>query len=91
MNDCYRKNFLFYDWLIFFDIDEFIYLKDFKNIKQFLNEHKFDKCQRIQLNWLFHTDNNLLYYENKPLKERFPQVDENAKKYKKPQGIKSIL
>ena len=31
-NDCYKKNKINYDWLIFFDADEFIYLKDFNNI-----------------------------------------------------------
>ena len=68
MNDCYRKNFRNYDWLIFFEMDEYIYLKNFTSIKVYLNDTKFIKCQRIQLNWVFHTDNNLLYYENRPLK-----------------------
>ena len=25
MNDCYRKNYKYYNWLIFYEIDEFIY------------------------------------------------------------------
>ena len=80
MNDCYRKNFKFFNWIIFFEIDEYIYLRDFKNVKTFLNDHRFLKCQRIQLNWVFHTDNNQLYYENGTLKKRFPEIEENAKK-----------
>ena len=28
MNDCYRNNYDIFDWLIFYDIDEFIYLKN---------------------------------------------------------------
>jgi hypothetical protein len=93
MNDCYRKNFRNYDWLIFFEIDEYIYLKDFTNIKEYLNNTKFIKCQKIHLNWVFHTDNNLLYYENRPLKERFPEKEDKAKKNINniSQGIKSIL
>ena len=93
MNDCYKKNYLDYDWLIFFEVDEFIYLKDFKNIKDYLNNNKFDKCQRIQLNWIFHTDNNLLYYDNRPLNERFPEREIKARGAKKGtgNGIKSIL
>ena len=93
MNDCYRKNFRNYDWLIFFEIDEYIYLKDFTNIKEYLNSTKFIKCQKIHLNWVFHTDNNLLYYENRPLKERFPEIEDKAQKNinNAPQGIKSIL
>ena len=93
MNDCYRKNFRNYNWLIFFEIDEYIYLKDFTSIKEYLNDTKFIKCQRIQLNWVFHTDNNLLYYENRPLKERFPEIEDKAKRNLNytSQGIKSIL
>ena len=93
MNDCYIKNYLNYDWLIFFDLDEFIYLRNFKNIKKFLNNGRFKKCQRIQLNWLFHTDNNLLYYDKRPIKERFKQKSKKARGVKTggPQGIKSIL
>ena len=72
MNDCYIKNYKYYDWLIFYEIDEFIFLHDFKNIKLFLNQKKFNKCQEIYLNLVCHTDNNLLYYEDKPLAERFP-------------------
>ena len=87
MNDCYKKNFLEYDWLIFYEIDEYINLKNYSNIKYFLNEDKFKKCQTIQLNWVMHTDNNKIYYENKPLKIRFP----DSKKSVKIAAIKSIL
>jgi hypothetical protein len=91
--DCYRKHYRKYNWFIFYDIDEFIFLKDYKNIKDFLNQKKFNKCQRIQLNWIFHTDNNLLYYENKSLAERFPERELKAKGKKKGgvQGIKSMM
>ena len=83
MDDCYQKNHNNYDWLIFYEIDEFIYLKDFKNIKVFLNQTKFDKCDSIQLNWVHRTDNNTLYYENKPVQERFPEKGKNVGKSKK--------
>lgn len=83
MNNCYRQNYKYYNWLIFFEIDEFIYLKDFKNIKYFLNNSRFDKCQKVQLNWKFHTDNNLLYYDNRTLKERFTELPFWARGVKK--------
>ena len=72
-NDCYKKNYKNYDWLIFYDIDEYIYLKDFKNIKSYLGDKRFFECERIQLNWIFYTDNNLLYYDNRTLAERFTE------------------
>ena len=72
MNDCYRKNYHNYDWLIFYEIDEYIHLYDYHNIKLFLNQTKFNNCQQIYLNLVCHTDNNLLLYENKSLAQRFP-------------------
>ena len=74
MNNCYQKYYKKYDWFIFYDIDEYIHLKDYSNIKYFLNEKKFYKCQLIYLNLLPHTDNNKLYYENRSLFERFPEL-----------------
>ena len=37
MNDCYKKIYNKYDWLFFFDIDEFLFLKKYTNIKSYLN------------------------------------------------------
>ena len=87
MNDCYNKEYFKYDWLIFYEIDEYIHLKNYKNIKKFLILDKFKNCETIQLNWLMHTDNDKIYYENKPLKIRFP---DSAKSFPFA-GIKSIL
>ena len=93
MNHCYRKNYKNYNWLIFFEIDEYIYLKDFNNIKLFLNNSRFNNCQKVQLNWIFHTDNNLLHYENRTLKERFPDILPSLRGKKRDGliGIKTIL
>ena len=92
-NDCYKRFNSQYGWLIFYDIDEFIYLKDFTSFKTFLNDERFYDCNRVQLNWIFYTDNNQLYYEDKPLKERFTEREPNArgKKKGKDQGIKSVV
>ena len=93
MNDCYLNNYKLFDWLIFYEIDEYIHLKNYTNIKTFLKEPKFKNCSVIYLNWVFHTDNNLINYDNRSLKERFPIIDKNIKKnannYKIP--VKSIL
>ena len=80
--DCYKKNYNKFEWLIFNDIDEYLYLKDYNNIKKFLNEPRFNKCENIHLNWLLFTDNNLMYYENKSLQERFIEKDPYIKKNK---------
>ena len=84
--ECLNKNYNIFDWLIFYDMDEFIHLKNFKNIKNYLNQEKLKKCQTIQLNMFFHDDNNLLYYDNRTLFERF------TRKVKRPhEALKSIL
>ena len=93
IEDCRKKNFRKFNWLVFYDMDEFIFLRNFSNINDFLNQKKFQKCQRIQLNWFFHTDNNLIYYDNRTLAERFPEKDKRWKGIKIGgiEGIKSIL
>ena len=74
MNDCYNQNNNNYDWLIFYEIDEYIHLYNYTNVKLFLNQTKFANCQQILLNMVCHTDNNQLYYKNEPLKKRFPET-----------------
>ena len=93
MEDCRKNNFKKFDWLVFYDMDEFLFLRNYSNINDFLNQKIFDKCQRVQLNWFFHTDNNLLYYDNRTLAERFPEKCKIWKDMKigGTEGIKSIL
>ena len=93
MNDCYKNNNDKYDWLIFYDLDEYIHLKDFTSIKQFLGQEKFNTCKKIYLNWVHHTDNNLLHYENRTLKDRFPEKESIPSKKKIAQHVlvKSII
>ena len=85
LNNCYKNNFKLYDWFIMFDMDEFIYLKNYGSIKNYLNNKKFKKCKVINLNRPFHTDNNQIYYKNKSLSERFPEKFYNII------NVKSIL
>ena len=73
--DCYKRYSSEYDWLSFFDFDEFLYIKNNKTIQEFLSDRKYKKCENVKLNWLMYTDNDLVYYENKPLKERFTKYD----------------
>ena len=87
LEKCYNKNKNIYDWFIFFDIDEFIHLSNYTNIKDFLNENKFSKCNLIYFNCVRHTDNDLLYYDNRTLEEKFPIVKWDSKMY----TVKSIM
>lgn len=80
MSDCYQNNYINYDWLLFYEIDEYIHIKENNDLKLFLSDQKFDNCECIYLNWLFHTDNNLIYYDNRTLQERFPVPEPNPQK-----------
>lgn len=88
MNDCYKNNNKSYDWLIFYDMDEFIFLKNYKSIRKFLKEKKFDNCDIVQLHWVQHTDNNKLFIEEGSLAKRF---SERGKKIEGLIDIKSII
>ena len=73
LNECYKNNYKKYDWFIMVDIDEYIFLREFANIKSFLNDKRFLKCNLIHFNRRFHTDNNKLFYRNESLFKRFPK------------------
>ena len=80
MDSCYQKHHDQYDWLIFYEIDEFLYLKNYRDVKSYLMSNRFNRCESIQLNWVHMSDNNQIYYENKPLIERFPKKGKNVVK-----------
>ena len=72
--DCYKKNYRKYDWLSFFDFDEFLEIIPSNiTIQEFLGNQKYNNCQNIKINWLWYMNNNSLYYENKPVQERITQ------------------
>ena len=54
---------------------------------------KFNQCESIQLNWVHMSDNNQIYYENKPLHERFSEKGKNVvkNKYNKICFVKTIV
>ena len=79
MNNCYQRNYQIYDWIIFFEVDEHIHLSNYTNVKLYLERDAFKNCEKIHLNWVHHTDNNLIYYDDRPLYIRFPEVEPNAR------------
>ena len=91
MNDCYQTNYQIYDWLIFYELDEYIHLSNYTNVKPFLNLPRFKHCEVIYLNLICHTDNNLIDYDNRSLAERFPRTVPKYKKGGYRLEIKSIL
>lgn len=71
-NDCYHNYSEGYDWIAYFDIDEFLVIDNGLSINEFLSQEKFDNADSIILNWKIYGDNGNIHYENKPVMERFP-------------------
>jgi hypothetical protein len=74
INNCYKKRYKIYNWFLFFDLDEYLYINGERNLKKFLNNKRFLNCQLIYFNERIHTDNDKLFYENQSLKKRFPKT-----------------
>lgn len=59
------------DWIAFFDADEFLELPTCSKISDFVSQSIFRKYDCIKINWLCYGDNEQVYYEDKPIQERF--------------------
>ena len=73
-------------WLLFYDFDEHLVFND-KNmtIKSYLSKEEFNKCDVVKIHWLMYYDNDLVYYDNRTLNERFskPSYNSDDNKYHK--------
>jgi len=56
-NDGFQKYKSQYDWIAFFDVDEFLVLKKHKNVKDFLSEYS--DYDSVGINWCLFGDNGL--------------------------------
>ena len=67
---CYNDNMDKFDWFLMVDMDEFLFIVD-DSLKNYLNNKRFYKCDFIKIHWVIPTDNELIYYDSRPLFERF--------------------
>ena len=81
---CYRNNKNKFDWFLMIDMDEFLYIIN-DTLKNYLAQKRFNKCDFIKIHWVYPKNNNLIYYESRPLFERLKPP------YEKSQFIKSII
>lgn len=70
---CYMEYGGIYDWIAFFDCDEFLTLAKESSIDEYLSSSKFNGYNAILVNWMCYGDNELLYNDGRPLIERFPK------------------
>jgi len=82
-SDCYNEFYSTYgkeyDWIFYYDCDEFLELKHFDNIEDFLNQPKFEDFHIIKINWLSYNDNGNVYKTDAPVQERFPNPSDITK------------
>lgn len=78
--DMYNKYKTEFDYIAFYDVDEYVCFADsnIKTISELLERPEFAKADYIELNWQYMTDNNKLYYENKPVMERFVEYKDGC-------------
>lgn len=69
-NECYAEYGNKYDWIAFFDIDEFLFLHNHKDVKDFLSDSKFTNYDMIHLNWLLFGDGDMVYNSPEPVLSR---------------------
>lgn len=68
----YRKYGHMYEWMGFFDIDEFVTV-DSGTIPEFLSDKMYDNVSVVHLSWRYHGDNGLERYDDRPVQERFAE------------------
>ena len=83
----YKEFSQYFDWLCYFDVDEYFeVLPHFSenNIKEYIKkmiqncESNFNLSpEMIQVGWKIYDDNNHLFYEDKPVYERFTNLSNN--------------
>ena len=70
-NDCYRNHRNDYSWFLIIDVDEYLYIKNNVSLFNYLNDIKFKNCNNIHINHKMYGDSDLLYYDKRPLSQRF--------------------
>lgn len=79
--ECYNTHSNDYDWICYFDIDEFLELPKHGEIHNFLNQNKFDKFNLIRVNWLMYDDNDIIYNPSYQVQSVFTHPSHNPKTY----------
>jgi hypothetical protein len=79
--NCFNKYRSIYDWICYFDCDEFLETDD---IKKFLNNNIFNEFVCIRIPWKMYTDSNIVEVNDDFSIKRF-------KEYHKHRGCKSIV
>ena len=69
-NFCYNNNKNIFDWIFMIDIDDYLIINN-NTLKNYLSNEAFEKCDFVKIHYVIPTDNDILYYDNRTLLERF--------------------
>ena len=79
-NECYKTYGEEYDWIAFFDIDEFMFINCSKTIGEYLARPEFNNYDMLHINWLLFGDNGQLQNDGRGILQRLTQhLDINHK------------
>jgi hypothetical protein len=70
-NQCFQEYGAEFNWMGFFDIDEYWFLSPHLKFEDFFSEERFPNAYAIFINWLCYGDNDLVHYDGRPVYERF--------------------
>ena len=94
-NDVYRRIGHKYDWIAFFDFDEFLVMADGLSVKQWLHTFDGTDADDVLVNWMCYGDGGMVYDDGRKLMERFtePLPFDKAVQYDFPNNdhVKSIV
>ena len=69
---CYKHHGDEYAWIGFLDFDEYLRWEGKKKVETMFQQYNGADC--VLVNWRLFTDNGLVHYDPRPLKERFTEV-----------------
>lgn len=83
-NEVYKRYNDQYDWIMFFDIDEFMQIcpnfcendiHSYIKISLTNAKHNYNiEADQLFVGWMIYGDNNNIFYEDKPVQERFTEI-----------------
>lgn len=59
-----------HDWILFLDVDEFFTIENY-TLNDFFGQKCYEDTAEILFNWKCYNDNDLVFYDNRPVQERF--------------------
>ena len=72
-DECYKKYGKEYDWIAFFDIDEFMFINSNKTLSEYLARSEFNEYDMIHINWLLFGDGGQTKSDGRGLLQRIVQ------------------